>query len=88
MAAFSGSYYCGFPNGGTVDHVLTQLNPVETYGKEFALIGAPNRGVGDLFVVISSVSGWTELFLDGSPSRDTRLRNEGDYTTYDFASGE
>ena len=44
FAAFSGSYYCNVGDpAGTVDHILSQLTPVEQHGQKFALIGAPNR---------------------------------------------
>ena len=61
--------------------------PVECYGKQFAFIGAPNRGVGDIFVVIAAENS-TELFLDGSAQRDVRLPNAGDFEEYDYPTGK
>jgi hypothetical protein len=50
--------------GSSSDHLVEQMMPVDTWGKDFFTISTPDRTVGDYFKIVASEDN-TEISLGG-----------------------
>jgi hypothetical protein len=64
--AVFGSNACAFiPEGGTCDHIIEQMLPAESFGREFYSLPSPGRPAGDILRVFAHTDG-TRVELDGT----------------------
>eukprot|EP00105_Crassostrea_gigas_P023961 XP_011444035.1 PREDICTED: SCO-spondin isoform X3 [Crassostrea gigas] len=54
VSVFSGNRKTNIGRGGSSDHLVEQMFPVNTWGKNFATVPIPKRTVGDYFKFIAS----------------------------------
>ncbi|XP_071168590.1 uncharacterized protein [Mytilus edulis] len=54
ISVFSGNRKTKTGSGGSQDHLVEHLTPVDTWGKRFATVPTPMRTVGDYFKIIAS----------------------------------
>ncbi|XP_071171034.1 SCO-spondin-like [Mytilus edulis] len=54
VSAFSGNRKTNTGSGGSQDHLVEQLTPVNTWGKRFATVPTPARTIGDYYKFIAS----------------------------------
>ena len=73
--------------GSSSDHLVEQMMPVDTWGKDFFTISTPDRTVGDYFKIVASEDN-TEISLGGTVHSTINAReflllnvNTGDYRT-------
>ncbi|XP_062620365.1 uncharacterized protein LOC134281944 [Saccostrea cucullata] len=71
VAVFSGNRKTNIGTGTSSDHLVEQMTPVNTWGKEFATAPIPKRTVGDYFKFIGSESGTTVTISGGYKSSFT-----------------
>ncbi|XP_061184990.1 SCO-spondin-like [Saccostrea echinata] len=71
VAVFSGNRKTNIGTGTSSDHLVEQMIPVNTWGKEFATVPIPKRTVGDYFKFIGSESGTTVTISGGYKSSFT-----------------
>lgn len=64
VAVFSGNRKTNIGTGTSSDHLVEQMTPVNTWGKEFATVPIPKRTVGDYFKFVGSESG-TKVTISG-----------------------
>jgi hypothetical protein len=74
-------------NSLAFDHLVEQMMPVDTWGKDFFTISTPDRTVGDYFKIVASEDN-TEISLGGTVHSTINAReflllnvNTGDYRT-------
>lgn len=78
ISAFSGNRKTKVGSGGSSDHLVEQLTPVGTWGKNFITVPIPLRTTGDYFKFIASESG-TTVTISGGVSDQFTLTNAGDF---------
>lgn len=78
ISAFSGNRKTKIGSGGSSDHLVEQLTPVGTWGKNFITVPIPLRTTGDYFKFIASESG-TTVTISGGVSDQFTLTNAGDF---------
>lgn len=54
VTAFSGNRKTNTGSGGSQDHLVEQLIPVDTWGKTFATVPTPARTTGDFYKIVPS----------------------------------
>nr|XP_034327535.1 uncharacterized protein LOC105323126 [Crassostrea gigas] len=77
VAVFSGNKKTKIGSGGSQDHLVEQLTPVDTWGKNFATVPIPKRTVGDYFKFIASEDSTTVTISGGYSSTFTISQKGG-----------
>uniref|UniRef100_K1QDI3 IgGFc-binding protein n=1 Tax=Magallana gigas TaxID=29159 RepID=K1QDI3_MAGGI len=77
VAVFSGNKKTKIGSGGSQDHLVEQLTPVDTWGKNFATVPIPKRTVGDYFKFITSEDSTTVTISGGYSSTFTISQKGG-----------
>uniref|UniRef100_A0A8W8ILJ9 IgGFc-binding protein N-terminal domain-containing protein n=1 Tax=Magallana gigas TaxID=29159 RepID=A0A8W8ILJ9_MAGGI len=77
VAVFSGNKKTKIGSGGSQDHLVEQMTPVDTWGKNFATVPIPKRTVGDYFKFIASEDSTTVKITGGYKSTFTISRKGG-----------
>ncbi|XP_063430248.1 uncharacterized protein LOC134712536 [Mytilus trossulus] len=78
IAAFSGNKKTTIGTGTSSDHLVEQLTPVGTWGKNFITVPIPLRTTGDYFKYIASEAG-TTVTISGGFTETFTLANAGDF---------
>lgn len=78
IAAFSGNKKTTIGTGTSSDHLVEQLTPVGTWGKNFITVPIPLRTTGDYFKYIASEAG-TTVTISGGFTETLTLANAGDF---------
>ncbi|CAG2227544.1 Hemicentin-1 [Mytilus edulis] len=78
IAAFSGNKKTIIGTGTSSDHLVEQLTPVGTWGKNFITVPIPLRTTGDYFKYIASEAG-TTVTISGGFTETLTLANAGDF---------
>ena len=76
VSAFSGNKKTKIGSGGSQDHLVEQLTPVNTWGKNFATVPIPKRTVGDYFKFIASEDN-TRVQISGGYSSSFTISKKG-----------
>ncbi|XP_052704188.1 uncharacterized protein LOC128180261 [Crassostrea angulata] len=77
VVVFSGNKKTKIGSGGSQDHLVEQLTPVDTWGKNFATVPIPKRTVGDYFKFIASEDSTTVTISGGYSSTFTISQKGG-----------
>ncbi|XP_061184995.1 SCO-spondin-like [Saccostrea echinata] len=76
VSVFAGNKKTRIGSGGSSDHLVEQMFPVNTWGKTFATVPIPKRTVGDYFKFIASESN-TRVTISGGYSSTFTISNAG-----------
>ncbi|XP_062620366.1 IgGFc-binding protein-like [Saccostrea cucullata] len=76
VAVFSGNKKTRIGRGSSSDHLVEQMTPVKTWGKEFATVPIPLRTVGDYFKFIASEDN-TKVTISGGYRSSFTISRKG-----------
>ena len=76
VSVFSGNKKTNIGAGTSQDHLVEQLTPVNTWGKNFATVPIPLRTVGDYFKFIASEDN-TQVTISGGYSSSFTISKKG-----------
>ncbi|XP_048746179.2 uncharacterized protein LOC125658800 [Ostrea edulis] len=76
ISVFSGNKKTNIGKGGSQDHLVEHLTPVNTWGKNFATVPIPLRTVGDYFKFIASEDN-TKVTISGGYSSSFTISKKG-----------
>lgn len=76
VSVFSGNKKTNIGRGGSSDHLVEQMFPVNTWGKNFATVPIPKRTVGDYFKFIASEDN-TKVTISGGYSSSFTISRAG-----------
>ncbi|XP_061184993.1 uncharacterized protein LOC133193009 [Saccostrea echinata] len=76
VSVFSGNRKTNIGRGGSSDHLVEQMFPVNTWGKTFATVPIPKRTVGDYFKFIASED-ITKVTISGGYSSSFTISKAG-----------
>lgn len=92
VSVFSGNRKTKTGSGGSQDHLVEHLTPVDTWGKKFATVPTPMRTVGDYFKIIASEDSTTVTYKcnkNGAINTGSlSFSKAGDFTQILIASGK
>lgn len=85
IAVFSGNVRTWVGSTSSRDHLAVQLPPVQAYGKIFPIIPTPERTVGDVVRVISSLPD-TTISVQSLTTRIFSLSRAGQFVDFEIPS--
>lgn len=85
VSVFSGNLKTKIGSGGSSDHLVEQLVPLNKWGRRFFTVPIPGRTVGDYFRIVASEDS-TTVFISGES--DVNLAKAGNFKQLIIGSNE
>ena len=88
VSVFSGNKKTKVGSGGSQDHLVEHMTPVNTWGKRFGTVPIPARTTGDYFYFIASEDSTTITFVCTTQSGTIILSSAGEFARRTFSSSD
>ncbi|XP_013406006.1 uncharacterized protein LOC106170605 [Lingula anatina] len=86
VSVFSGNVRTSVGTGGSRDHLVEQIPPIQSWGKRFATVPIPERTIGDVFRIVSSKSNTRVNIYKNSGNREEVIAKKGGFVEMIFNS--